>query len=226
MSTWESLDPEAQRHWLALAEAKHGMPVTWNDVEPARREGLLETVKAELCQDRWEDETPDRQRHLLAGFDKIDEQLTRQEHEALKIIIDDLGVDCTAEDPDWRTLFLALMRKYGPGSARPRGRPGWSVSKLFELASDFVVERDKLAAQGEGRARSQAAVLRVLVESKRWTRVLKKGREKPPTVKSLWEMLGKARELPAVNDMVDGKMTPQECKALLSAYELFCTARG
>ena len=34
-------------------------------------------------------------------------------------------------------------------------------------------------------------------------------------------MLGKARELPAINDMLDGKMTPQECKALLAAYEVF-----
>jgi len=140
MITWESLDPEAQRHWLALAEAKHGMPVTWIDVEPARRGGLLEIVNTELCPDRWEDETPDRQRHLLAGFDKIDEQLTRQEHEALKIIIDDLGVDCAPEDPDWRALFLALLRKYGPAHARPRGDAGQRMaqSALTEMWLRFA----------------------------------------------------------------------------------------
>ena len=75
----------------------------------------------------------------------------------MKIIIDDLGVDCTPEDPDWRALFLAAMRKYGPASARPRGQPGWSVWKLFKLASDFVVERNKPAAQAQRRPRSQAA---------------------------------------------------------------------
>jgi hypothetical protein len=220
MTIWESLDPEVQRHWLALAEAKQGMPVTWNDVEPARREGLLETAKAELCQDRWEDETPDRQRWLLARFDKLNEQSTRLEHEALKIIIDDLGVDCTPDDPDWRALFLALMRKYGPASARPRRRPPWGIWKLFALASDFVVERNKPAAEGNGGARSQAAVLRALVKRERWERTLKKGKEQPRTAKSLGDMLGKARKLPPIRDMFDDKTTPQECKELLCAYEL------
>ena len=34
-------------------------------------------------------------------------------------------------------------------------------------------------------------------------------------------MLGKARKLPAIRDMLDGKTTPQECKELLRAYETF-----
>ena len=150
MITWESLDPEAQRHWLALAEAKHGMPVTWIDVEPARRGGLLEIVNTELCPDRWEDETLERKQELLAIIETDDEQTVKRERNALQIIIDDLGVDCAPEDPDWRALFLALLRKYGPAHARPRGQPGWGLWKLFKLASDFVAERNKVAAQGTG----------------------------------------------------------------------------
>ena len=195
MTTWESLDPEVQRHWLALAEAKHGMPVTWNDVEPARREGLLETVKAELCPDRWEDETPDRQRWLLARFDKLDEQLTRQEHEALKIIIDDLGVDCTPEDPDWRALFLALMRKYGPASARPRGRP--PVVGLEALQA-----RQRLCRRAQQTCRCNAKAVHALRQlfselsskASAGQRCSKREERSRATVKSLREMLSKARE--------------------------------
>jgi hypothetical protein len=188
MSTWESLDPEAQRHWLALAEAKHGMPVTWIDVEPARREGLLEIVNTELCPDRWEDETLERKQELLAIIETDDEQtaiefddeqaaqLIEKQRNALQIIIDDLEVDCTPDQPDWRALFLAHARRYGPGNVGSQGRPPFSAWKHFQLARDFVVERNKPAAQPDRRPRSEADVLRTLVKTERWATAPKKER--------------------------------------------------
>ena len=221
MITWESLDPEAQRHWLALAEAKHGMPVTWNDVEPARREGLLETVKAELCPDRWEDETPERKQELLAIIDKDDEQTVKREHESIadhhrrsrsRLHSRGSGLESPLPSP-------SAQVRAGAAHARGDNRGGGfgSSSSLPATLSRSVTRlpRKAKAVHAPRQLFSEFSLREALDKS------LKKGREKPPTVKSLREMLSKARELPAISDMLDGKTTPQECKELLRAYETF-----
>ena len=158
MITWESLDPEAQRHWLALAEAKHGMPVTWNDVEPARREGLLETVKRSFARTAGKTRPRKGSRSCwlsCSRTDCIEDDRTgcaahEKQRNALQIIIDDLEVDCTPEDPDWRALFLPFCASTGR-RATSAGTTGVVCLEALQLASDFVVERNKAAAQREGR---------------------------------------------------------------------------
>jgi len=123
MSTWEGLDPEVQRRWRALAEGAIGRPVTWEEVEPPWRHDWMEAVQAELCADRWEDESPSEQRRLLAILEEHEECRARDE---LQSIITELEVDCTPEDPDWEALFRAQRCKSEPAARRPRGRTSQS----------------------------------------------------------------------------------------------------
>ena len=104
MTTWESLDPEVQRRCLELAEGAIGRPVTWDEVDPAWQQDWLQSVQAELCADRWEDESPGEQRRLLAILENATNAQARDE---LQSIISELEVDCTPENPDWEALFYA-----------------------------------------------------------------------------------------------------------------------
>jgi hypothetical protein len=87
-------------------------------------------------------------------------------------------------------------------------RVGTAVTRAY-VRGDFLPAR-----------RSQAAIFRELLKDKYWAKSQVKGRENPRSIKSMREMLKKAREVPPIRDMFDHKTTPQECKELLFAYEL------
>jgi hypothetical protein len=198
MTIWESLDPEVQRRCLELAEGAIGRPVTWDEVDPAWQQDWLQSVQAELCADRWEDESPGEQRRLLAILEECDECQARDE---LQSIITELGVDCTPDDPDWEALFYALRCKSEPAARRRRGRPSQPIQKLLEFVRDFVSEREKGSHEGQG-PRSDNDVLRLLHQTKRSGRRQLKGKEIPFARKTLEAKLTRARESPALRDIL------------------------
>jgi hypothetical protein len=196
MITWKSLDPEVQRRCLELAEGAIGRPVTWGEVDPAWQQDWLQSVQAELCADRWEDESPGEQRRLLAILEQCDERQARDE---LQSIISELEVDCTPENPDWEALFYAQRCRSEPATRRSRGRTSRPPEVLLEFVRDFVAEREK------GSHRSDHDVLQPLHQTKRWgRRQLKglKGREIPRAMKTLQAMLTRARKSPALRDIL------------------------
>jgi len=198
MIAWESLDREVQRRCLELAEGAIGRPVTWDEVDPAWQQDWLQSVLAEVCADRWEDESPGEQRRLLAILEECDEREARDE---LQSIITELGVDCTPDNPDWEALFHAQRCKSEPTARRPRGRTSRPPEVLLEFVRDFVAEREKGSHQGQ-RPRSDSDVLRLLLQTERWGRRQLKGKETPRAMKSLQAMLTRARKSPALRDIL------------------------